>query len=109
MILEVWVSDRLRVPFEREFSQFLQRMAARRDQGHAAYGTSRATKRYLSRLGRELDAYKRTGNQEHLLNVAVYAWLESVRPEREETHFDPAVASVTGREFGRGQKGGDTH
>jgi hypothetical protein len=99
MILEVWVSDKLRVPFEREFSQFLQRMAARRDQGYATYRSPPPGRNFCSGLERELRAYKRTGNQEQLINIAVYAFCESVCPEREETHFDPHVGSVTRREF----------
>jgi hypothetical protein len=49
----------------------------------------------MHRLELELKEYKITGNNEHLLNVAVYCWLESMAPENKRFHFDATVDSAT--------------
>lgn len=43
----------------------------------------------------ELKAYKKTGNEEHLLNIANYCHLESFAPENKKFHYDNTVDSVT--------------
>lgn len=80
--------------------EFLQRVANRFVVGGLRYGSPRKEKKYLSRLKEELKCYKKTGNNEHLLNVAVYCCLESIAPENKQFHFDPTVDSVTREKFG---------
>lgn len=84
-----------------EFRAFLQGMANRRAVGALRYGDRPKTaQKYMTRLGRELKAYRATGNAEHLFNVAVYAFLESVAPEHRNQHWDMAVESVTRADMG---------
>lgn len=82
------------------FGLFLQRMANRIAVGFPRYGSPHRRKKYLSRIERELEAYKRSGNGEHLFNIANYAYLESEAPEHLDYHFNPEVDSVTRKEFG---------
>ncbi len=49
----------------------------------------------MTRLGLELRAYRRSGNREHLLNIANYAYLESQAPENRNFHWDNRAESVT--------------
>lgn len=70
-------------------------MANRILQGHARYGLPDKKAKYLTRLGLELAAYKKTGNAEHLFNVANYAVLEAEAPEHPKFHFDPLAISAT--------------
>lgn len=51
--------------------------------------------RYMTRLGLELQAYRRTGNTEHLYNIANYAHLEAYAPENGKFHYDDKAESVT--------------
>ena len=83
------------------FKQFLQNMADRYMVGGVRYGKPANIRKYLSRLKTELKSYEKTGNIEHLLNVANYAFLESHAPERKKVHHDPTVDSVTRKKFGR--------
>lgn len=88
-----------------EFRYFLQAVANRRCVGAYRYegcdGPDRR-KRYMTRLSKELRAYRKSGNVEHLFNIAVYAFLESAAPENRKAHWDAAVESVT-----RGEMGGN--
>lgn len=77
------------------FMRWLQLMMNRWSLGGLRYGAPSIRKRYLSRLKTEIAAYEATGNMEHLLNAAVYCFLESEKPENERFHFDPTVDSVT--------------
>jgi hypothetical protein len=78
------------------FIRFLQQMANRAAVGALRYGcVPDAERNYMSRLAKELAAYRRNGNREHLLNIAVYAWLEGEAPENRKYHFDASAASVT--------------
>ena len=77
------------------FSEFLQQIANRRAVGSLRYGRIKESDGYMSRLSKELAAYKRTGNVEQLLNIAVYAFLESYAPENDKHHFDNTAESVT--------------
>lgn len=79
---------------------FLQGMINRRFVGGLRYGIPARRKRYLTRLSKELRAYRKTGNLEQLLNIALYAWLESYAPENKNFHWDPTVDSVTRDEMG---------
>src|SRR5262245_9066348 len=96
------VPGSLAVPIEemRAFWDFLQHMANRRAVGYARYGKIKSTQRYMSRLATEVKAYRKTGNREQLLNIAVYAFLESYAPENNKFHWDSAVESVTRKKFG---------
>lgn len=75
--------------------QFMQQMVNRIIFGHARYGSPNRQKRYMTRIEKELKAYKETGNREHLINVANYAWLESDYPEHKKHNFNLTVGSVT--------------
>lgn len=79
---------------------FMQQMANRLIQGHHQYGAPRKEQCYMSRMIMEMKAYRRTGNREHLLNIANYCLLETMAPENPKYHFDAAVESVTRRQFG---------
>ena len=52
----------------------------------------------MTRLVMETKAYRRSGNREHLLNIANYAYLESICPENPKFHFDPEAKSATRRD-----------
>ena len=102
MTLEITIPDSLAVPKSEmaSFYMFLQHMTNRRAQGYARYGKIQRRQRYLSRMRKEVEAYAKSGNHEQLLNVAVYAFLESYAPENQAYHFNPNVDSVTRKEFG---------
>lgn len=70
-------------------------MANRLMQGQCRYGEPKASQNYFTRLMMETKAYKRTGNQEHLINIANYCVLESIAPENKKFHFDNTVDSAT--------------
>lgn len=90
--------DSVQMPREQDlsFTRFLQQMLNRRTVGILRYGaeTSRR-KRYMTRLKVELEAYQKTGNLEQLINIAVYAWLESFAPENKNFHHNPLAESAT--------------
>ena len=74
---------------------FFQRMVYRLQMGWVhGYGFNRRY-RYMTRLVKEYIAYVRTGNKEHLLNVANYAYLEFYNPEHPGAHYDPFADSVS--------------
>lgn len=54
----------------------------------------------MTRLSKELKAYRRSGNAEQLMNIAVYAFLESAAPENKLIHWDAAADSATRSEMG---------
>ncbi len=93
----VWTSDKLKLDPEavKKLIGFLQMQANRYGFGNARYGEPRASKKYLTKLKKELKAYQREGNMEQLLNIGVYAFLESLAPENKKFHFDPYRESVT--------------
>lgn len=94
-MIQVFWSEKLRLPFKEDFAAFLNYMSKRIAGGAARYGPPDREKKYMTRLALELKAYRKTGNMEHLINVANYAWLESVAPENKRFHFDNMVDSVT--------------
>jgi len=53
----------------------------------------------MSRMREEVKAYVKSGNQEQLINIANYCWLETVAPEHPKSNFDPSVESVTRKKF----------
>lgn len=95
--LGITIPDSLNVPASEmsAFKKFLQQMTNRRGVGFIRYGLVIHRQGYMSKLETELKAYKRTGNREQLINIAVYAFLESYAPENEKHHFDANVRSVT--------------
>ena len=82
------------------FKAFLQGQVNRELVGSLRYGKIQRRQRYLSRLTKELQVYKKTGNMEQLVNIAVYCFLESYAPENPKFHWDPTVDSATRGEFG---------
>src|ERR1700741_3581828 len=94
MKLEIWWSDKLRVEYDK-FIEFIQLMANRYQVGDARDGMPAYSKSYLTRLKKELRAYEKGGNVEHLINAANYCILENIAPENELHHFNPLVGSVT--------------
>lgn len=98
MTFQVSIPARLTGHHYPRFARFLQQMANRIMVGQARYGDPSEEAGYLRRLKRELRAYERTGNMEHLINVANWAYLESVCPtDPVKFHFDNGVGTVTGR------------
>ena len=84
-----------------EFRAFLQAMTNRRVVGAMRYGDRpKSRQKYMTRLWKEFRAYRKTGNIEHLLNVGVYAFLESVAPEHKAQRWDAAAESATRAEMG---------
>lgn len=56
----------------------------------------------MKRMTIEFQEYRRTGNGEHLFNIANYCILESVAPQNKKYHLNTLVDSVT-----RGKMGGN--
>lgn len=94
--MEIFVSKKLAILHERQFCAFLQKMANRIGFGWAQYKNLRKEEtKYLTRLRKEVQAYVKTGNAEHLYNIANYAYLETLIPQHRNFHFDNRVDSVT--------------
>jgi hypothetical protein len=85
-----------------DLQAFLKAVVFRAGVGNVRYGPPATRKKYMTRMGKELKAYQKTGNAEHLLNIAVYCWLETMAPEHKSQHWDSTVESVT-----RGEMGGN--
>lgn len=97
MIIELKLPDSMAVPLVEMqwYKLFLQQMTNRLGVGHLRYGKIDKRARYMDRLKKELAAYTKDGNMEQLLNIAVYAFLESYTPQNKKFHFDNTVDSVT--------------
>ena len=80
---------------KKSVQEFFNALSKRLAQGHARYGRPESRKAYLDRIGLELKAYRRTGNMEHLYNIANYCWLESETPQNPKFHYNQSVDSVT--------------
>jgi pentatricopeptide repeat protein len=74
---------------------YLQRIYNHAVQGHCRYGKPDKSRSYLKRLKAELSCYCKTGNAEHLYNIGVYCWLETVEPQHKNFHYDPYAKSAT--------------
>ena len=100
--LELKLSSQLPITPEElaELRAFMQSMLYRAGVGNVRYGPPAARKRYLTRMRKELAAYTKTGNAEHLFNIAVYCWLETMAPQHPKQHWDAAVESATRAEMG---------
>jgi len=90
----IW-SDKIKIPHQPRMHEFLQKQANRLVVGHIRYGIPEVRKKYMTRISIELKAYKKSGNLEHLYNIANYCILESLKPENTKFHFDGRVDSVT--------------
>ena len=102
MIFSIFFPDSVKRSHEANLilKKFFQGMSNRLAIGACRYvkDPDRGAK-YMSRMGVELAAYKRTGNAEHLFNIANYAYLEYSKAENPKFHHDPLVDSVTRRKF----------
>lgn len=105
MIFEIYLPDN--TPKEKRevlhFKKFLQAMANRIAVGSFRYGDTTVFANYFSRMQLEIKAYKKTGNIEHLYNIANYAWLECIAPENQKSNHDSLVDSVTRKRFGKNE------
>jgi len=103
-VLELRIPGTLPIPMQdlADLRLFMQAMLNRAGVGNLRYGAPASRKKYMRRLALELAAYRKTGNGEHLFNIAVYAWLETVAPQHKHQHFNMAAESVT-----RGKLGGN--
>lgn len=79
----------------KKVGRWFQRCANRLSQGECRYGPGDPRQRYMTRMKLEVRAYSKTGNEEHLLNIANYCFLEANFPEHKKHHFDAYVDSVT--------------
>ena len=94
MQLTLWWSDKIKQD-PKTVRDFFQKMANRLLIGHLRYGPPKREQNYMTRMIMEMKVYKRTGNMEHLINIANYCWLESEAPENKKFHFNATVDSVT--------------
>ena len=88
-----WVES-IKRPDADWFGKFAQLMVNRLLVGWVRYGFDRKF-RYMTCLEKEVKAYRRTGNAEHLVNAANYAYMEYYKPENPKNHHDNTVGSVT--------------
>lgn len=93
--LSVFWPTRVKLTNRQEIQDFLDAMVKRLAVGHIQYGPPKSEKTYLSRMETELRSYKRSGNREHLFNVANYAILESLAPQHPKHHWNNYIESVT--------------
>lgn len=93
--MDIFFSQKLKLPNEKAFNGFIQEMANRIAQGYCRYGPPKASRNYLDRMKLEMKAYEKTGNREHLRNIANYCHLEDYAPQHKKSHFDSTVKSVT--------------
>lgn len=94
-MINVFWPKNSKVVGEASFTRFLNALSARIAVGQHRYCPPAPEKRYMRRIGLEFAAYRRTGNMEHLINIANYCWLESEAPEHPEFHNDSTAGSVT--------------
>jgi len=103
MIFDIYFPDDVKRSNEANaiLKKFLQSMANRLAVGACRYVKDpERSAQYCTRLTVELAAYKKTGNVEHLYNIANYAYLEFSKPENPKAHHDPLVDSVTRKKYG---------
>jgi hypothetical protein len=94
-LLQVYWPQKVKLPNRQEINDFLDAMVKRLAVGHTQYGPPKAEETYMSRMETELRSYKRTGNKEHLFNIANYAILESIAPQHPKHHWDSHIESAT--------------
>lgn len=94
MELSIYWSDKLGAP-HKKFQAFVQEMANRINFGHARHGFPNPEADYWHCMEREVEAYHRTGNKEHLYNIANFCELECRVPSHPKHHYKEAK-SVNG-------------
>ncbi len=97
MNLHVWYPTILKKDHVLCLTDFFTKMVKRIVAGQLRYEKQGPTS-YLKWLEQETKAYKKTGNSEHLINAANYAYLESVFPSHPKFHFDPTAKSIRRKE-----------
>lgn len=80
---------------DQALDSFVSQMRYRLHIGQHRYGSADRRQLYWKRLLLETAAFKRTGNAEHLYNIANYCLLESLTPSHPKYHVDSKVESVT--------------
>lgn len=93
------ISETKSGPHMRKAYEFLKMAVSRYIVGHYRYGAANVERKYAARMRVEYNAYLKTGNKEHLVNIAVYALLEFWWPMNPKAHFNPHVDSVTRGKF----------
>jgi hypothetical protein len=93
--MEIYWPSKIKLPNEDSFREFVNKMSKRLAVGQCRYGVPDRRKKYRTRLSLELRAYNKTGNAEHLVNIANYATLESFAPEHPKFHWNVNVDSAT--------------
>lgn len=95
--IQFFIPDSLKSTHDvRGFTAFVQHLGSRLQLGGLRYTRRpRREAKYMTRIKLELKAYRRTGNREHLLNIANYCHLECMAPENPRHHFDNSVGSAT--------------
>lgn len=98
--MELREVESLKLPTQEgvELKFFLQLILNRAAVGNVRYGPANRRQKYMSKLGKEFKEYKKSGNAEQLVNIAVYAFLEFYAPENKKLHFDNTAKSVTREE-----------
>ena len=98
--LNVWWTDKIVTDYTvTALEEFFSAQTKRLVTGYCRYQRiTLSQKKYLTRLCTELSAYRKTGNREHLFNIANYAFLESQHPENKKFHWNSEVASATRKE-----------
>jgi hypothetical protein len=96
-ILRLEVTNSIEISKEKVsiFRAFAQGMLNRLCVGELRYGPAQKKQKYLTRMIKELKAYRRDGNAEQLINIANYCVLEWIAPEHPKHYFDPTAESVT--------------
>ena len=77
------------------FRMFTQSMLNRLTVGELRYGAANRKQKYMTRMLKEMSAYVKNGNAEHLFNIANYCVLEWIAPEHSRHRLDTTVESVT--------------
>lgn len=93
--MEIFWTKKIKLPNEQSFQNFVNGMAKRLIQGHCRYGSPESSKQYAKRMQMEVKAYLKSGNAEHLFNIANYAHLEMYAPQHKRFHLDNTVDSAT--------------
>lgn len=108
MKIETWWSDRIKAPEQlKMLIAMFQDMANHALQGVNRYGPPDRKQKYMTRIGLELAAYRKTGSHRHLVNIANYAALEAVAPENGRFHRGDEGASATRGKLGGARESGD--
>lgn len=97
MTLQIFFTSRIKEAVKYHipaFSDFIQSMANRIGFGSVRYDPPSSDQQYMHLIQKEFRAYKRTGNCEHLYNIANYCYLETVAPGNKKFHFKADVKSI---------------